>query len=166
MERTRRAVYPGTFDPITYGHLDVIERAAKIFDEVVVGVTTNPAKQCMFSLDERVRLVKECTKDMEFVTVKSFHGLLVDFVKSCDTNIIVKALRQLSDFEYEFQQAIVNRKLNPEIETVFIMTDARYFYLSSTVVREVARLGGCVSTFVPKVVERALKEKVAAERHR
>ncbi len=156
----RKAVYPGTFDPITYGHLDVIKRGLNIFDELVVGVTTNPNKKNLFSLDERIMLVEETVKGLKNITVKSFDGLLVDFAKKENASIILRGLREVSDFEGEFQEATVNRKFNPKIETVFVMTSEKYFYLSSSLVKELASLGGSIEEFAPKVVEEKLREKL------
>jgi len=153
------AVYAGTFDPITFGHLDVIQRASKIFDKIVVAVTTNPGKEPLFSLGERVSLAKESTKGMSGVSVEPFSGMLVDFLKKKNTHVILRGLRELSDFEAEFQQALVNRKLSPEIDTVFIMTQPRYFYLSSSMIKEIASLNGPLHEFVPEPVEKALRKK-------
>ena len=155
----KTAIYPGMFDPITLGHLDVLERALKLFDRVVVAVTDNPKKRPFFSLQERMGMVRETTKGMNGVEAKSFSSLLVDFAKQERAIAILRGLRELSDFEFEFQQAIVNRKLNPNIETIFVMTGARYFYLSSSMVKEISSLGGDVSRFVPPAVEKQLKKK-------
>jgi len=152
-------VYPGTFDPVTFGHLDVIERSLQLFDKVIIAVTTRSGKNPLFSLNERVSLLRECTRGMNNVSVEPFSGLLVDFAKSKGANAVIRGLRQLSDFETEFQQATVNRKLFPKIETVFIATSAKYFYLNSTVVKEIASFKGNLSCFVPKPVERALQSK-------
>jgi len=155
----RTAVYAGTFDPVTLGHLDVIKRAARLFDTVIVAITTNPKKKPLFSLKERVALVKQCSKGLPNVQVEGFNSLLVDFVRKKKARIILKGLRELSDFESEFQQAIINRKLSSNLETVFIVTDPKYFYLNSTAVKEIASLGGPVNCMVPKEVEKALKKK-------
>jgi len=157
MQRT--VVYPGTFDPVTFGHLDVIERALQLFDKVIVAVTTKSDKEPLFSLDERLSLIKDCTKGMQNVEVESFSGLLVEYAKKKKTRLIIRGLRELSDFEAEFQQATVNRKLWPEIETVFVVTNPKFFHLNSTVVKEVASMKGKVECFVPKPVEIALKKK-------
>jgi pantetheine-phosphate adenylyltransferase len=152
-------VYPGTFDPVTFGHLDVIERAQKLFGNVLVAVTTKPGKKPLFSLRERVSMLAECTRGMTNVEVDSFSGLLVDYVKAKKASVVIRGLRALSDFETEFQQATTNRKLSPEFETIFVVTNPRYFYLNSSVVKEIASMKGKVSCFVPKPVERALRKK-------
>ncbi len=155
----RTAIYAGTFDPVTLGHLDVIKRALQLFDQVIVAVTTSPRKKALFPLAERVALIKQCTKGMERVSVDSFQGLLVDYVKRKNAKVILRGLRELSDFEFEFQQATINRKLVPSLETVFVMTSPRYFYLNSTAVKEIASLGGRIDCFVAPPVERALRKK-------
>jgi len=154
----KTAIYPGTFDPITLGHLDVIKRGQKIFDKIIVAVTDNPNKKPLFSVEERKEMIKEAAKGLN-VEVDSFSGLLVDYVKGKKCSVILRGMRELSDFEFEFQQATVNRQLAPQTETVFIVTSAEYFYLSSSTVKEISNLGGNVSTFVPKGVEKRLKEK-------
>lgn len=158
------AVYPGTFDPITFGHLDVIERSLQLFDKVIVGISTHPAKKPLFSLEERLSLVKACTKKFRNIEVCSFQGLLVDFAKKRHSSIIIRGLRELSDFETEFQRAIMNRKLSPKIETVFIATNAKFFYLNSSIVKEISSFAGDISCFVPKTVEIALKKKFVQKR--
>ncbi len=159
-----RAVYPGTFDPVTNGHLDVIERAAKIFDELIVAVTTNPAKTPWFTLEERVEMLKECCSHLPNVTVEAFDGLLVNFVRQKGAKVIIKGLRAVTDFDYEFQMAAINRKLAPEIETLFLMTSLPYAYLSSSAVKEVASLNGCLKDLVPENVVKRLKQKVEERR--
>ncbi|MEJ7614454.1 Phosphopantetheine adenylyltransferase [Candidatus Fervidibacteria bacterium JGI MDM2 SSWTFF-3-K9] len=159
-----RAVYPGTFDPVTNGHLDVIERAAKIFDELIVAVTTNPAKTPWFTLEERVEMLKECCSHLPNVTVEAFDGLLVNFVRQKGAKVIIKGLRAVTDFDYEFQMAAINRKLAPEIETLFLMTSLPYAYLSSSAVKEVASLNGCLKDLVPDNVAERLRRKVAERR--
>ena len=145
----KKAIYPGSFDPLTLGHLDIIERSARIVDELVVGVLNNSAKNSLFSLDERVSMLKEITKDMPNVTVASFDGLLVDFMEKIDATIIVRGLRAVTDFEYELQIAQTNHVENPEVETIFLTTSLQYSYLSSTIVKEFASYGGDLSKFVP-----------------
>ncbi|HEY6953207.1 MAG TPA: pantetheine-phosphate adenylyltransferase [Bacteroidota bacterium] len=153
------AIYPGTFDPITNGHLDIIERAIKVFDTVVVTIARNSAKNPLFSDKERLDLIKEVVKGMKQVEVDSFEGLLVNYAKKRNATAVLRGLRAISDFEYEFQLALTNRKLNDTLETVFLMPSERYTYLNSTIVREIARLGGDVSDFVPPVVKKAFDKK-------
>ena len=143
-------IYPGSFDPVTFGHLDIIERSAKIVDELVVGVLNNSAKNSLFSLEERVSMIEEMTKDIPNVTVASFEGLLVEFMNKIDATIIVRGLRAVTDFEYELQIAQANGVQNPEIETVFLTSSLNYSYLSSTIVKEFASYGGDISKFVPE----------------
>ena len=145
----KRAIYPGSFDPLTLGHLDLIERSAKIVDELVIGVLNNSAKNSLFSLDERVSMIKEMTESMPNVTVASFDGLLVDYMKEINATIIVRGLRAVTDFEYELQIAQTNHVENPEVETIFFTTSLQYSYLSSTIVKEFASYGGDISKFVP-----------------
>jgi pantetheine-phosphate adenylyltransferase len=160
----RTAIYPGSFDPLTNGHLDVIERATKLFDRVIVAVAQNEGKKPLFSLKERVTLVSGGIKGMPTVEVDSFDNLLVDYVESRGALAIVRGLRAVSDFEFEFQLALMNRKLNEKIETIFMMPKGSYTFLSSRIVKEIARLGGDVSSFVPVHVEAALKRKLARVR--
>ena len=145
----KRAIYPGSFDPLTLGHLDMIERSAKIVDELVIGGLNNSAKKSLFSLDERVSMIKEMTESMPNVTVASFDGLLVDYMKEINATIIVRGLRAVTDFEYELQIAQTNHVENPEVETIFLTTSLQYSYLSSTIVKEFASYGGDISKFVP-----------------
>ncbi len=158
-----KAIYPGSFDPITYGHLDIIERAARIFDELIIGVLNNKSKNPLFSVEERVRMIREVTKNMENVKVVAFEGLLIDFAKQMDADIIVRGLRGVADFEYELQMAQTHRKLDARIETFFMTTSLEYAYLSSSTVREVASFGGDISQFVPDPVRvqiiKKMKEK-------
>lgn len=151
----RKAIYPGTFDPITYGHLDIIQRAVRLFDQVVVAVADNPRKDTLFSTQERMELV-EAVCDIENVTVDHFHGLLVEYAEAQNACALIRGLRAVSDFEYEFQMALVNRQLSEDLSTVFLMPHERYTHLNSTIVREVASLGGDVSPYVPPVVDRHL----------
>ena len=155
----RRAVYPGSFDPVTNGHLDVIERAARLFDEVIVAVAVNSEKTGLFSFEERVELLRNVLKDKPNIRVTRFEGLLVDFARSQGARAVIRGLRAISDFEFEFQMALMNRKLEPEIETLFLMPREEYTYLSSRIVKEIARLGGDVTSFVPDSVGVALREK-------
>ena len=153
------AIYPGSFDPITNGHIDIIHRAALLFDKVIVAVLNNSQKTYLFSLEEREELIKQVTQGMDNVEVDHFSGLLVDFSKHAKADVIVRGLRAVSDFEYEMQISLLNRQLYPELETVFFVSTGEYGYLSSSLVREVAMHGGSLSAFVPEPVERALKEK-------
>lgn len=161
----RRIVYPGTFDPITNGHLDVIGRALHLFDEVVLAIASDSTKKPVFSLEERQALAEAALGDMaKKVKITVFRGLLIDFVKSQDSRAILRGLRAVSDFEFEFQMALMNRKLSDSIETIFLMPRDTYTYLSSTIIKEIARLGGDVSAFVPKPVEMAMKKKFHGEK--
>lgn len=155
------AVCPGSFDPVTIGHVDIIKRAASIFDKVYVAVMVNPTKQPIFSADERVELLRRTTHDIGNVEIESFNGLLADFVKLKKSRIIVKGLRAVSDYEYEFQMALANRRLNPEIETMFLTTSAENMFLSSSVVKQVASFGGDISAFVPSEVCDTIIERLA-----
>ncbi len=155
------AVYPGSFDPVTNGHIDLIKRALGIVDELVVAVVENPEKKPLFSVEERKKMLEEVTKDLENVRIDSFHGLLVNYAQKIGAKTIIRGLRAISDFEYEFQMALMNRKLNMEIETVFMMPSAKYSYLSSSMIKEVVSFAGSLCELVPKVVEERLKEKLA-----
>ena len=155
----RRAIYPGSFDPITNGHLDVIERARKLFDEVIVAVAHNDEKQALFSLEERLELLKTSIGNIDNVRIAQFDGLLVEFAAAQRARAVVRGLRAVSDFEFEFQMALMNRKLNSDVETIFLMPKEEYTYLSSRIIKEIARLGGDVSSFVPDVVAKALGNK-------
>ena len=159
MERT--AIYPGTFDPITNGHSDLVHRAAACFDRVLIAVAGSSAKTTRFSLDERVALAREATRDMANVEIESFDGLLVEFARKRGAQVILRGLRAVSDFEYEFQLASMNRKLAPGIETMFLTPDEGYTFISSSLVREIAALGGDVGGFVHPAVEAALRGKSA-----
>jgi pantetheine-phosphate adenylyltransferase len=153
------AVYPGSFDPITNGHLDIIARGLSVFDEVTIAILVNPEKQPLFTVEERLSIIAEAYKGEPRVKGDSFSGLLVDYASKIGATVIVRGLRAVSDFEYEFQMALMNRHLNPRIETVFMMPAERYSYLSSRLVKEVFQLGGGVQELVPPVVERRLREK-------
>lgn len=159
-----RAVYPGSFDPVTNGHLDIIRRCRCLADELIVGVLNNKAKTPLFSVEERVKMLKEMTKNMTGVKVVPFEGLLVDFAKEMSAGIVVRGLRAVTDFEYELQMAQTNNKLSPELETVFLTTSLEYSYLSSTIVKEVAAFGGDISQFVPETIERRIQEKIMKRR--
>jgi pantetheine-phosphate adenylyltransferase len=157
----RHVIYPGTFDPITNGHLDIIERATTLFDLVTIGVTNNPAKNPLFSVEERVVMIRQVTQNFSNVRIDSFSGLLVDYAQRLGACAIIRGLRAISDFEYEFQMALVNRKISDGIVTVFLMPHEKYTYLNSTIVKELAFFGGDVSRFVPPEVEALIKQKVA-----
>ena len=159
-----RAVYPGSIDPVTNGHLDIIRRSRCLADELIVGVLNNKAKTPLFSVEERVKMLKEMTKNMTGVKVVPFEGLLVDFAKEMSAGIVVRGLRAVTDFEYELQMAQTNNKLSPELETVFLTTSLEYSYLSSTIVKEVAAFGGDISQFVPETIERRIQEKIMKRR--
>lgn len=154
-----KAIYPGSFDPVTYGHIDIIKRAAAIFDELTVSVLNNNVKTPLFSVEERVRMLQEVCKDMPNVKVDSFSGLLVDYAKKKNTDVIIRGLRAITDFEYELQMAQTNRKVCEDIDTIFLTTSLEYAYLSSTTVKEVAYYGKDVDIFVPPCVARKMKEK-------
>ena len=158
--RPRVAVYPGSFDPLTNGHVDIIQRGARLFDRIVVSILVNLDKSPLFSIDERVEIAREVFRDQPTVEVETFNGLLVDYAERRGADVIVRGLRVISDFEYEMQMALMNRHLHQSIETVFMMPDERYTYLSSRLAREVFALGGSISGLVPKVVERHLRHKV------
>ncbi len=155
----RTAIYPGSFDPATNGHIDVIERALKLFGNVIVAIGDNPGKKPLFSTKERIEMLKESTKHLKNVEISSFSGLLIDYAKSKNSKIIIRGLRAVSDFEFEFQRALMNRVVNGDIETVFIMTKEDYVYLNSSIVKEMAMFNGKVSGLVPKIVEKKLREK-------
>ena len=159
MSDKKLAIYPGTFDPVTNGHLDIIQRAAFLFDSVIVAVTTNTAKQPLFSDDERVAMIEESTADLVGVTVEKFDGLLMDYAQGKNADAVVRGLRAITDFEYEFQMALMNRKLAERVVTVFLMPHEKYTYLNSTIVKEVARFNGDISAFVPKHVAERLHGK-------
>ena len=153
------AVYPGSFDPITNGHIDVIRRGTKVFDRLVVAVADNPAKQSLFTKDERVEMIKDATKSFRNADVDAFDGLVVDYVRRKKASVILRGIRTISDFEYEYQMALTNRTFAPDIETVFVMTHEEYSFVSSRLIKEAVSMGGDVSSFVPKEVEAKLKKK-------
>jgi pantetheine-phosphate adenylyltransferase len=157
----RTAIYPGSFDPLTNGHLDVIQRAAKLFDQIIVAIARNESKSPLFDLDERMALAREVIAPLANVSVDSFDGLLVNYVEKRSGQAIIRGLRAVSDFEFEFQLALMNRKLNERVETIFMMPKDTYTFLSSRIVKEIARLGGDVTAFVPAQVRAALVKKLA-----
>ena len=156
----KKVVYPGTFDPLTYGHMNIIERGLKIFDRVVVAVARNTAKRTTFDVEERVSMIREIFRDRDRVEVDSFEGLLVDYMRRKKICVILRGLRTISDFEYEFQMALANKQLDQNVETFFMVTEGAFSYLSSTLIKEIVMLGGSVSGMVPELVERKLKEKL------
>jgi pantetheine-phosphate adenylyltransferase len=158
------AVYPGSFDPITNGHVDIIKRGLGVFDELIVLIAHNPNKKTLFSVEERVGMIQEVIRDYKNVRVDSFDGLLVEYVKVAGANVILRGLRALSDFEYEFQLALINRRLNRDVETIFLMTGYKWFYTSSTIINEAASLGGSVKGLVPEIVNQKLVEKYSSKR--
>ena len=158
----KKAIYPGSFDPITYGHLDIIQRSSKVFDEVVIGILNNSAKTSLFSIEERLDMTKMLTKQYDNVTVDSFDGLLVDYARSIDANIVIRGLRAVTDFEYEIQIAQTNKVEYPDLETMFMTTALNYSYLSSTIVREFASYGGDISRFVPEEIIPMIQAKYNA----
>ncbi|MFF2482698.1 pantetheine-phosphate adenylyltransferase [Paenibacillus sp. NPDC058071] len=158
-DRSRVAVYPGSFDPVTYGHIDIIRRSAKQFDQVIVAVLNNTSKSPLFSVEERKEMLREVTSDLPNVTVDSFRDLLVRYMKSRNANVIIRGIRSVTDFEYELTLASTNRLLDSEIDTIFMMTDPKYSYLSSSIVKEIAMFNGNVSELVPPFVEQRLAEK-------
>lgn len=155
----KKAIYPGSFDPVTNGHLDIIERAAKIFDEVIVAVLHNDDKQHLFSIEKRLEILRETLQHLPNVSLKAFDGLLVNFAENSGTNIIIRGLRVVSDFDYEFQMTLTNRQLKPDLETIFLMTDAKYSFLSSSVVRQIASFRGKITHLVPPASAAALESK-------
>ena len=159
-----RGVYPGSFDPVTYGHYDIRVRSAKIVDELIVGVLNNKAKMPLFSVEERVKMLEEVTKDLTNVKIVPFDGLLVDFASRMEADIVIRGLRAITDFEYELQMSQTNHKLASNVETMFLTTSIEYSYLSSTTVKEIAAFGGDVSQFVPEAVAEELKKKMNTKR--
>lgn len=161
----KKVIYPGTFDPVTNGHVDIVRRATDLFDQVVVTVAINPSKTPLFNTEERVEMLKETLKDFNNVVVDSFDGLTVEHAKQVGAIGIIRGLRQISDFEFEFQMALMNRKLAGDITTIFLMPHERYTYLNSTVIRNLASLNADVSNFVPPIVQEALKKKFGSKRN-
>jgi len=158
----KRAVYPGSFDPVTNGHLDIIERAAKVFDEIIVAVLVNPEKKGLFNIEERVELIERIIKHIPNVKVECFSGLLINFMKQQNAKIIIKGLRAVSDFEYEFQMSLMNSKLDPDIETTFMMASSKNSFLSSSSVKQVAMFGGCIKDLVPDEIIPDIIRKVSS----
>ncbi len=155
----KTAVYPGTFDPITNGHLSIVNRALKIFDKLIIAILNNPQKEPLFSIEERISMIKDVLKSKSNIEVDVFDGLLVDYVIEKKSNVVLRGIRALSDFEYEFQMALMNRKLNRDVQSIFLMTDYKWFYISSTIIKEAASFNGDISGLVPPSVCRKLKEK-------
>jgi len=153
------AVYPGTFDPITNGHLSIVNRALKIFDKLIIAILNNPQKEPLFSIKERIIMIKDVLKSKSNIEVDVFDGLLVDYVIKKKSNVVLRGIRALSDFEYEFQMALMNRKLNREVQSIFLMTDYKWFYISSTIIKEAASFDGDISGLVPPIVCKKLKDK-------
>ncbi len=160
----RVAVCPGSFDPVTYGHLDIITRAAKMFDKLIVVVASNGAKHCSFTPEERVRMIKKCIPELENVEVEHYDGLLADYAAKKGATAIIKGLRAMSDFEYEFQMALTNKKLNPQVETLFLTTATQNMYLSSSMVKQIAGMGGDISGFVPDVIRADIMSRIYIEK--
>jgi len=154
-----KAVYPGSFDPITNGHVNIVERGLKIFDQITIAVLENPKKTPLFPTEERTEMIRDIFKDQKEIEVKAFDGLLVDFARNNNAKILIRGLRAISDFEYEFQMALMNRKLDPGIETFFMMPNLDYSFLSSNLVKEVSMLGGCLEGLVPQKIEKKLRDK-------
>lgn len=158
------AICPGSFDPITRGHIDILERTSKLFDKVYTVVVVNPSKQATFSTDERVSMIKRVTTHIPNVEVESFNGLIAEYAKQKNADTLVKGLRAVTDFEYEFQQALTNKKLNPRLETLFMVTNQEYMYLSSTIVRQIADFGGDITEFVPPEIKDELIKRMSKEK--
>lgn len=155
----KTAIYPGFFDPITNGHLSIVTRALKVFDNLIIAILNNPKKDPLFSTEERIYMIKKTIGNKKTVEIDAFDGLLVDYAVKKKSNVVIRGLRALSDFEYEFQLALINRKLNRDVQSIFLMTDYKWFYTSSTIIKEAASFGGDISGLVPKIVNDKLKEK-------
>lgn len=155
----RIAIYPGTFDPVTNGHIDIAERGLKLFDKIIVAILNNPVKKCFFTVEERVEMLQESFEKFSDIEVDTFNGLLVDYVAQRKSHAILRGMRAVSDFEYEFQLALMNRSLNREVQTVFLMTGLRWIFTSSSIIKEAASFGGDIKDMVPAVVNQKLKEK-------
>lgn len=162
----KRAIYPGTFDPVTFGHLDIIHRSAKIVDELIVGVLNNKSKSPLFTPEERVEMLKEELKDLPNVKVMAFDGLLIDFAKAQKASFVIRGLRAVTDFEYELQMALTNRTLDPEVDTIFLTTSLKYAYISSSTVKEVAAFHGNISKFVPKRIAKKVEKRYSLKNTR
>lgn len=160
----RIAICPGSFDPVTFGHLDIITRAAKMFDKLIVVVASNGAKHCSFTPEERVDMIKKCIPTLNNVTVEHYDGLLADYAASKNATAIIKGLRAMSDFEYEFQMALTNKKLNPNVETLFLTTASRNMYLSSSMVKQIASMGGDISSFVPDAIKADIIKRICIKK--
>ena len=158
---SKTAIYPGSFDPVTYGHLDVIKRATRIFDEIIVAVANNTQKESLFSIEERIKMLKEASKDIQGIRIESFDGLVIEFACKNKINVLIRGLRMISDFEFELQMALTNRRLDEKIETIFLMPSEGYSFLSSTLLKEAASLGADISSFVPNFVAKKLKERLS-----
>lgn len=154
------AIYPGSFDPVTNGHIDIVERGLKLFDKIIVSILYNPKKNYLFSLKERLEMLKDCMKKFKNVEIDSFDGLLVDYAASRKAHAILRGLRAMSDFEYEFQMALMNRRLNREVQTVFLMTGLRWIFTSSSIIKEAVQFGGNINGMVPTLVQKKLKQKL------
>lgn len=154
------AIFPGSFDPVTFGHIDLLQRAAEVFDEIIVGVAKNTQKKTLFSIEERLQMLKAVTDGIDGLRCEVFEGLVIDFAQANNAKVLVRGLRMISDFEYELQMALTNRRLSEEIETVFLMPSEGYSFLSSTLIKEAASLGANLTSFVPQLVEEKLKEKL------
>ena len=159
----RIAIYPGSFDPVTNGHIDLVQRGKTLFDEVIVAILHNPNKKGLFSLEERMIMLKESMKGIDGIKFDTFGGLLVDYADSCGANAILRGMRAVSDFEYEFQLALMNRKLNRDIQTVFLMTGLRWIFTSSSIIKEAAQFGGDISDMVPPIVHKMISDKFASK---
>ncbi len=156
----KSAIYPGSFDPVTKGHMDIIKRSAKMYDKLYIAVLTNSSKRCSFTIDERIEMIKKCTAHISNVEVCTFSGLLAEYAKSIGVIAIVRGLRAVTDFEYEFQMALTNKKINKELETIFLTTNSKYMYLSSSIVKEIARNGGDITDFVPAAALEDIKNRL------
>ena len=162
---SRSAIYPGSFDPVTNGHIDLIKRATRIFDEVIVAVAQNSHKKTLFTVEERLKMIRQTTRGIKNIRVEAFDGLVIEYARRKKVNVLIRGLRMISDFEYELQMALTNRRLNENIETIFLMPSEGYSFLSSTLLKEAAALGANISSFVPGLVEKRLKEHLRNENH-